>query len=269
MLNCSNLLIKKKIITAVVMLAATGSTDAEDSRISGFFAAGVAATPDFEGSSDYQAVPFITSYLHAGRLNFEFEGLTARLRLKPPSWFEAGLSLNYHFGRDDDINNTVVGRLREIDDTLEVGGFFRIEFDDQWQKRDSLEFQIEAFGDTGSVHHGNIATLSTAYSFFSGKRWRYEISAETTYADGDYMDTYFSVEADNAALSGLPHFDASGGFKDVGLNLNVTHLFSDKLGILGKVSYNHLIGDAADNPIVREQGDTEQLFGGLSVLYRF
>jgi len=269
MINCSNLLLERKITTAMVMLAAAGSADAEDSRISGFFAAGVAARPDFEGSSDYQAVPFITSHLHAGWLNFEFEGLTARLHLKPPSWFETGLSLNYRFGRDDDIDNTVVGRLREIDDTLEVGGFFRIELDDQWQKRDSLEFQIEAFGDTGSAHHGNNSTLSASYAFFSGQRWRYEISAETTYADGDYMDTYFSVDTDNAALSGLPRFDASGGFKDVGLNLNVTHFFSDKLGILGRVDYNHLIGDAADSSIVKEQGDTEQLFGGLSVLYRF
>ena len=269
MINFSNLLITRKITTAVVILAATGSAGAEDSRISGFFAAGVAATPDFEGSSNYQAVPYITSHLHAGRLNFEFEGLTARLHFKLPSWFEAGLSLNYRFGRDDDINNTVVGRLREIDDTLEAGGFFRIKLDDQSQQRDSLEFQIEAFGDTDSVHHGNNATLSAAYSFFPGQRWRYESSAETTYADGDYMDTYFSVDTDNAALSGLPHFNANGGFKDFGLNLNVTHFFSDKLGILGRVAYNHLIGDAAHSPIVGEQGASEQLFGGLSVLYRF
>jgi len=267
--NCYNSLIMRKIMTSVVILAGIGSAHAEDSRISGFFAAGVAAAPDFEGSSDYQAVPFITSHLHAGWLNFEFEGLTARLHLKPPSWFEAGLSLNYRFGRDDDIDNIVVERLREIDDTLEVGGFFRIKLNDQWQKRDSLEFQIEAFADTGSAHHGNIATLSASYAFFSGKRWRYEISAETTYADDDYMDTYFSVDTDNAALSGLPHFDPSGGFKDVGLNLNVTYFFSDKLGILGRVAYNHLIGDVADSPIIGKQGDPVQLFGGLSVLYQF
>lgn len=30
-----------------------------------------------------------------------------------------------------------------------------------------------------------------------------------------------------------------------------------------------LIGSAADSPIVTEQGGTEQLIGGLSVLYRF
>lgn len=242
---------------------------AEEPKISGFFAVGAASTPDFEGSSDYQIVPFITSHLHSGWLNFEFQGLTARLHLKPPSWYETGVSLNYRFGRDSNLENTVVGQLKEIDDTVEVGGFFRIELDDQFLKHDSVEFLAEAFTDTGSVHGGNIATLSASYTLSPSKQWRYQLEVETTYADDDYMDTYFGVDTANASLSGLPHFDANSGFKDIGLNLNVTHFFNKKLGILGRVGYKHLIGDAADSPIVTEQGNADQFFGGLSLLYAF
>lgn len=257
-------------MTAVTLLVATAcSAYATDSKTSGFFAAGVAAVPDFEGSSDYQAVPFITSHLHRGSINFEFEGLTARLHLKRPSWFEAGLSLRYRFGRDDDIENNVVGRLTEIDDTLEAGAFFRIELDDQWQQRDSVELQVEAFADTGSAHNGNIAILSASYTFFSGNRWRFELGTETTYADTNYMNTYFSVDAINAGLSGLPRFNSNSGFKDFDVNLNATYFLSERFGILGRVAYTRLIGDAADSPIIRQEGDADQLFGGLSFSYQF
>lgn len=268
MLNTYSLLNILKMTTLALMIAIACSAHATASSTSGFFAAGVAATPDFEGSSDYQAVPFITSHLHNGLINFEFEGLTARLHLKPPSWFEAGLSLNYRFGRDNDIDNSVVGRLTQIDDTLEAGAFFRIELDDQWQQRDSVELQIEVFGDTGSAHRSNIAILSASYTFFSGDRWRFELGAETTYAGEDYMDTYYNVDAVNARLSGLLRFDPNSGLKDFGASLNSTYFLSEKLGILGRLAYTRLIGDAADSPIVQQEGDAGQLFGGISVLYR-
>jgi MipA family protein len=45
------------------------------------------------------------------------------LNLLNSSNFRFGPVLNYHFGRDDDIEDDVVERMREIDDTVEAGVF--------------------------------------------------------------------------------------------------------------------------------------------------
>lgn len=253
----------------MVLFLNTSISYAKDTELSGFFAVGIAMTPDFEGSDDYHSVPFVVSQLHSGRINLEFEGLGGRLHLKPPSWYEAGLSFNYRFGRDNSIKNSVIGQLSEVDDAIEAGAFFRIELDDQWRAQDSLEFKAEVLSDTSGVHDGNIATLSTSYLFFAGQHLRYQIGAETTYADNGYINTYFGVNSSDSQLSGLPQYNARGGFKDIALSLNATYFLSKNIGVLGRIGYKRLIGDASKSPIIEEQGDTKQMFGGISVLYQF
>jgi outer membrane protein len=90
-----------------------------------------------------------------------------------------------------------------------------------------------------------------------------------TYASEDYMSDYFGIDADDAARSGLDQFDADAGFKDVGVDLVLG--FGQGPGwqasLVGR--YRYLLDDAADSPIVDEEGDENQLFAGVLVGYRF
>ncbi len=91
----------------------------------------------------------------------------------------------------------------------------------------------------------------------------------TTLATDDYMKSYFGVNAAQSARSGLRTFKADGGVKDVGLSLSTRFPLSGKWSGLAIFRYWHLLGDAADSPIVKDQGDENQLLFAVGSVYRF
>jgi outer membrane protein len=96
------------------------------------------------------------------------------------------------------------------------------------------------------------------------------VVVSSTYANGDYMDTYFGIGAGDSLASGLDEFDADAGFKDVGVTLNLQHgRRNEGWGLTGIFSYKRLLDDAADSPIVDDVGDANQLFGGAAITYSF
>jgi len=101
------------------------------------------------------------------------------------------------------------------------------------------------------------------------RKWTTIGTLNATYASGAFQRTFFGVDAAGAAASGLPQFDAEGGIRDVGATAVVTYRFTEKWGVNSVASYSRLIGDAADSPVVTQEGSPDQLFFGLNVSYRF
>ncbi|MCP4215639.1 MAG: MipA/OmpV family protein, partial [bacterium] len=91
----------------------------------------------------------------------------------------------------------------------------------------------------------------------------------TTYASQDYMDAYFSIDADNAARSGLDTFDADAGFKDVGVEVALSYSPWERWNFTTTAGYTRLLGDAADSPIVDDEGNANQYSSGIVVTYNF
>ena len=54
-----------------------------------------------------------------------------------------------------------------------------------------------------SGNNGATATLQGFYGTVLGPRSRFRLSIDSTWADDDYMSSYFGVNANNAARSGL------------------------------------------------------------------
>ena len=83
------------------------------------------------------------------------------------------------------------------------------------------------------------------------------------------MDSYFSIDASDAARSGLRQYNADAGIKDVAFGGTLTYGFSERWSISGLATYTRLVGDAADSPVVKNAGDENQFFGGTLINYRF
>ena len=64
-------------------------------------------------------------------------------------------------------------------------------------------------------------------------------------------------------------YDADEGFKDVGLNFRVTYKPWQNWGLMGLASYKRMVGDAADSPVVEDEGNENQFTGGVLVFYKF
>ncbi len=223
---------------------------------------GVGAAPDYEGSDDYEMVP-----IPAGSARFDngmyikLLGLNLRANLIPSDFWRLGPVYNYRPERDN-VDNNRVDRMQNVSDANEFGIFGGLE----WQ---NWFLSLELLGDTGNAYEGWYSTLKGGYNWKISNEWILSIGGRTTYADDDYMQTYFGVTPADSARSGLAVYDADESFKDVGLDLGVTWNFASNWGLQGLLSVSELVGDADDNSPVTDQGSEIQFFGGVLVMFKF
>ena len=218
--------------------------------------------PDYEGSSDTEFVPFPFARVHwkTGRY-IELNGRMIRANVLEKNSYELGPVVRYNGGRDD-VDNNRVDRLRDVDESFELGGYAAYRIED-WA------FIIGAVTDVSDGHDGTLARLKVSYNYMIGRENNFRIGAFTTYADSSYMDSFFSIDADNAARSGLRQFDADGGFKDAGVDASYVYSLSQEWNLVFAVTYTRLLGDAADSPVVDDEGSENQFMGGILVTYTF
>jgi outer membrane scaffolding protein for murein synthesis (MipA/OmpV family) len=99
--------------------------------------------------------------------------------------------------------------------------------------------------------------------------WLLNGFVSSTWADEDYMSSYFGIDAADAARSGLDEFSADEGFKDVTFGGGVSYRLFDRWSVSAIATYARLIDDAADSPVVDDVGDENQFFAGALVNYTF
>ena len=90
---------------------------------SGYLVLGGGAAPDYEGSEDYQPIPFATGKIGYDDYYVELRGPGLRANVLPggllPFNLEFGPSIAYRGGRDD-VDNDRIDDLRNIDSTVEM-----------------------------------------------------------------------------------------------------------------------------------------------------
>jgi outer membrane protein len=223
---------------------------------------GPGIAPEYEGSSDYHAVPIpFVSVRFSNDMSIQWIANQARANLIPNRTWMAGPMLQY-IPKRDNVDNNKVDKLDSVDAALMAGlfGGFRI---------DRFSFSLEAMQDIASGNDGAIVRFRGGYHIPISEVWNASLNAFTTWADDDYMDAYFGINRHNANKSGLKKFSANSGFKDVGVALPVTYSPWEHWSLMGAVAYKRLLGDAADSPVVDDEGNANQFVGGMLVIYRF
>lgn len=258
-----------KTAVAMAALAIGGVTGAAASDTSadgfGLSIGGFAiVAPKYEGSRDYRVTgfPVVFPSFGAGSLagRVEFKGVDdIRYRLIDNNGFEAGPLLGWRFGREEDDGDRLRG-LGDIDGGLVAGGY--------------VAYRMGAFRPFVSYHHqvtghdtGGIIRFGTEARTTLSQRIELVGTVGATYASQSYMDAYFSVTPAQAAasLAGLPVFDAGAGIKDVYVGLNATMPLSESWTLRLSGKYSHLLGDAADSPVVET---SSQWSGGVGLTWK-
>ncbi|MGD1876316.1 MAG: MipA/OmpV family protein [Kiloniellaceae bacterium] len=244
------------------------TTAAESEGWGGYVAAGAVAIPDYEGSKDYEAAPLIAGQVSYDNYYIELQGLEVKANVSPWRGIEFGPLVGLRSGRGD-VENDRVDALRDFDDSVEVGGFVKLSLYEVVHPSDELSFGMDVKTGTSSDGKGTAVSFGPSYSFSPLERLRLGVGVSATFADGDYADTYFSIDNADAARSGLAAFDAEGGLKDIGISLDVGYQLTEHWGVMGFAGYTQLVGDAADSPIVDDEGSAGQGIVGVGVTYRF
>jgi outer membrane scaffolding protein for murein synthesis (MipA/OmpV family) len=250
-------------------------TDTGLGRSNAIIGLGFGIAPQYEGGDVYKFgfVPFGRfSYLeHQQYLEFGpnpgSRTYQARLNVLPYEGIELGPMLNYRPGRKR-VDNQAVRRLPNIDNGAEAGGFVRYWLPlDLERQRIGVDFSGAA--DFTNAYDGWWLQPGVTYKAAISESVSFTGRAYADYADKDYMQTYFGINANQSARSGLRERDADAGFKDVGLTLGINWQFAKHwfTGVSG--TYERMIYDAASSPVTRDAGNKNQGSGGVYVGYKF
>jgi len=268
---------------AFAQIADVGAVEATESggggtglgRSNAVIGLGVGISPDYEGSDVYEfgLVPFgrfsyleHQQYLELGP-NPGSRTYQARLNVLPWEGIELGPMIDYRRGRKH-VGNKAVRSLPNTDNAVEVGGFPR-----WWLPldlpRQGISLDLSGAADVSGAYDGWWIQPGLAYKLGVSESVSLGGRVFADYANDDYMQTFFGIDANQAARSGLSQDNADAGFKDVGLTLNVNWQFAAHWFTGASATYERMIGDAGSSPVTRDAGNKNQGFGGVFVGYRF
>jgi len=230
---------------------------------------GVGILPDYEGSDDY-TIGFAPVFRYTFQKQERYIQLVANELsanvLNHPN-FRLGPVLTYHFGRDDDVDDRRVKRMKEIDDTLEGGIFADYVFRLSQNPRHRFIVGGQAQYDLGGESNGWKFSGSARYWHPIATPVDLFVATQLNFATKDYMNTYFSVDSTDSIRSGLPRYSSAGGAKDLALAGGLTWYLSRSWLTSAGVRYSRLFDHAADSPIVDQRGSENQFFTGVGVAY--
>lgn len=224
--------------------------------------AGAQVLPKYPGSDEIGFAPMVFGGLRREGQPFPIEapddGWGFGL-LPQGSTLNFGPAVRLQAKRKEEDVGAPVG---EVDFAVEAGGFVQLLL--------GRSFRLRAEGRRGITgHDGWTGDLAADFVARDDDRTLITIGPRLRYADGHYHETYFGVTPAVAAATGLPAYDPGGGFYALGATAGVTHMVGRNWGIYAYASYDRLIGDAADSPIVRTLGSRNQYAAGLGLLYSF
>ena len=235
---------------------APGYEDTKDADRKWAISVGVAArvVPDYEGSNDY-GVGFGPNISAAWRDTIFYKGRTLGANLIRKENFKAGVILAKASGRDEDDNDKLEG-LGDVDGGIEVGGFVSY-------KKKPWRFNAEARQEVNSGHEGALVGLSAGSELPFAKPLLF-IELGTTWASDDYMESFFGIDSQQSANSGLESHNADAGFKDINISVSAGYPITKRWRIGATMEYKRLLGEAADSPIV---DDKNQFVAGIGLSY--
>lgn len=219
--------------------------------------------PSYPGSDEF-------SFIGYPSLSFRRAGTVERFSAP-----DDGLS--FSFLEDSAIRVGVVGRFvggRYLQDNRELFGLEKIDwavepgvFVEYWPL-EFLRARAEIRRGFGG-HEGFVADFGLdAVQRFGA--FTVSVGPRLALGDGEFTRTYFGVTPVEAALNGrVTPYRPSGGITSVGATGAVSYDWSQQWSTTAFVTYKHLVGDAADSPIVEQFGSEHQVGVGLTVSYSF
>ncbi|WP_182086635.1 MipA/OmpV family protein [Aureimonas sp. ME7] len=224
---------------------------------------GVSVEPSYEGAKDYDVSGFPI-------FSLQYLNIPGLFTIGSPDESQGGLriapSLQFMDKRNAAKYEELTGTL-PLDESYQVG--LRVGY--EFPLYDTLNAEVYgaaryAFNEgEGFVGEAGIDFISRP-----SEPWELKLGPRTTFADSDYMSTYFGITPlESLGSSGrLAAFQAGGGFKSVGVDASARYEFRPDWFLNANATYERLVGDAEESPIAKV-GSRDQFFAGIGLSKRF
>jgi outer membrane scaffolding protein for murein synthesis (MipA/OmpV family) len=177
---------------------------------------------------------------------------------KNPS-LQYGLRLTVEGGRDESRSSKLAG-LGDVDSTIEPGAFFNYSLNSNYALLSSVRYG------SGVDHNGLQVSIGgrAAHSLNADHRLSALFSAN--WANSQYAQSYFGVNAAQSNASGYNQFTPGAGMTDIKLGANWNWSIDTNWSLTTGASVKHLLGDSANSPFVIQKTPVT-IFSAAS--YRF
>lgn len=236
---------------------------------------GGAIIPDYEGSDDYRIIPAAAIRGRVAGMSFSSRGTYLYLDVVPRGSgkldFDLGPIAGVRLNRTGKIKDDVVDRLPERNKAIELGAFAGVTLHGLTNPYDALSFRVDYVKGFGNAHDSSIVTPTIDFGTPLSRTLYVGTSLSGDWVGGGYADYYYSIDLDDSIDSGLPTYNAKGGFKgwkaSLLANQSLTGDLTHGLSLFGTGAYGHLSNRVGDSPIVDDRGSRGQWMGALGLAY--
>lgn len=205
--------------------------------------AGALYEPKYEGSDEFEVspIPFVV-FTYGDWLEIDPRGVS--VTAYKANGFSVSGNVGYETGRKHDDGDRLK-ELGDIDFAATVGAKVAYEWG-----------PVELYASVDQTINGSeslIGKVGVEYSAPVTERLMIGAKAEATIANDKHMQTYFGINAAQAARSGLTEYKAQAGLKRVDVSASATYALSEHWLVRGEAGVGVLTGDAADSPIVEKK----------------
>lgn len=242
-------------------------------------ATGVLAAPDYEGSDDYRIGPGLGFRARVSGIGIFSRGIGIGADFVPeiegmPVTFSLGPVVRYRSNRSGKVDDKIVRLLPRLNKTWEAGITSGVSYRGLFTPKDSISLSSDIRWTVSGNKGGRIITPGISYFTPISKAAAVGMSAGVDHVNGDYARYNYSIDAAGAAASGLPQYRAKGGWKNWGSRIYAGYDLDGDLrnggwGVGAVVSYQRMLGSAADTPITSMRGSRSQWMGGIGIGYTF
>jgi len=235
--------------------------------------------PSYEGSNDYIAQPIPAMLGRIGGVTISPRSGGLALDFIPdPKGAKVGFSLGptatYSANRDRHIVDPVVRAAGRLDADIAVGVSAGVTLYRVLDAYDSVSASVDVKWDVRGPTGGMQVSPSLNYITPLSKKLIATVSISAKHVNRDYANYYYSVSSQQSLGSGLPLYQARGGWASMGGTLIMGYSLSGDLrkggfSLVGIAGYTRLLNDARDNPYTAIRGTPSQFVAGGGIAYTF
>ncbi len=233
----------------------------------------------YDGSDDYVLSPIPIVQGSVGGIGITPRPRGIALDVIPDSsssriGFTLGPVATISRNRASQIKDPVVRAAGKLDTAIELGATAGVSLNQVLNPFDSLSLSADIKWDVNGAHSGRIISPTLSYSTPLSRAALVSLSVSAQHVDDDYADYYYSVSPGQGLASGLPLYQAKGGWDKWSVGMLAGYDLSGNaldggFALIALGSYSRMLNDAKRTPYTSIRGDANQWTAALGVSYTF
>lgn len=241
---------KKTLMSSTLLIAAAAC--AQESAFT--VGAGVGVGPRYSGSDEHVVAPVIAIDYQAA--NGFYAGTMRGIGFAAGNdQLSASIGLGYRGARGENDTRGFGGRTgsKALKGMGDVRGSATLAVGAEAWLTDVFSVAVRAEVPISHRENGKQFTLGVNARLLDGPADKVAVGVALQFGEGKYMQTYYGVDARQAARSGYRAFKPEGGMFGVDVSANWEHRVDAHWAVTTLVGVQRLSGDAAKSPIVRRK----------------